>query len=287
MANRGNTWELPLGDGAIYDVNVVNGQGAVITGQYTGSEPLIATVWEGSNLTALPGVLSVTWSGGTNPPSTNASNGITFVTVNGSATTGLTYGYYRVKLEVTYGGITSPYYYGWLKLTPVAASAVEKPTYNALADLLDKAGDWLPRMLQESQLTNFVAERARARSWLDDIIISRSRVFAYRFDLNYALYYGSFPFGPVEAPDQVIATYLASNYLIVKDRTIECVTYKALSYISEKRHGMPDSDIDWIRYSNWYALRASNAVKAYRAELDTNGDGYTDIAFNLGVLTFR
>jgi hypothetical protein len=268
-------------------VNVVNGAGNVIVGQYTGTEPLTATVWEGNDLTALPNVITVSWTGGTSSAAVNAAAGLTFAVVNGGTTSSLTPGYYRVKLEVTYGGIVSPYYYGWLKLTPIPAGQAEAPTYNTLEDLLDKAGDWLPRMMQESSETNFARERARARSWLDDIIIARSRVFAYRFDLNYALYYGSFPFGPVESPDMVIANYLASNYLIVKDRTIEIVTYKALGYISEKRHSFDKPELDWTRYAVWYHRLADNSVKSYRAELDTNQDGYTDIAFNLGVFTFR
>jgi len=44
---------------------------------------------------------------------------------------------------------------------------------------------------------------------------------------------------------------------------------------------------DYRKRANWYHRLASNALRGYRCELDTNGDGRTDIAFNLGVLTFR
>jgi len=148
MADRGNTWELPVGDTQAYNCSVVGGNGQVITGQYVGTEPLTTTVWEGSNLTALPGVLTAAWVSG--------PAGTTIVQVNGGATAGLTTGYYRTKLEVTYGGATSPYFYGLLHLLPIGGLGTEQPTYNALQDLLDKAVEWLPRLMQDNTETNFV-----------------------------------------------------------------------------------------------------------------------------------
>src|ERR1017187_6722675 len=276
---RGNTWECPIGGSQAYTVTIFNRSGVAITGQYAGTEPLAATVWEGTTIVANAGVLTPSWA--------SASLGTTNVVLNGSATAAMVPGYYKIMLEVTYSGQKSPYYNGWLRLTPIAAAGVEPPTYGVFQDLLDRAGDWLPRLMQESSETNFLFERGRARSWLDELIVNSSRVFAYRFDLSYALYYGSFPFGPVEAPDSVIVGYLAANDLLVKPRTIEIVTYKALALICEKRLSFDKDGEDYRKRAVWYHRLASNALRGYRCELDTNGDGKTDIAFNLGVLTFR
>lgn len=282
MANRGNTWSIPTGESQTYSVSVVNGAGTVITGQYAGSEALEALVWEGSTIAPIANVLTNAWASPNGGP-----NGQTTVTVTAATTASMLASYYRVRLSVTFAGQKSPYYYGWLRLLPSPGSATDAPTYNSLQDLLDKAGDWLPRLQQETGEANFVAQRARARSWLDDIIVGRSRVFAFRTDLAYALYYGSFPFGPVEAPDSVIAAYLASNFLMVDDHTREIVTYKALSLICENRMSFDATGDEFSRRASWYRKLASNSVRGYRPTLDTNADGKADIAFNLGVFTFR
>lgn len=276
---RDNGWTVPAGESDAFTVTISNSAGAAITGQYAGTEPLPATVWEGGNLAPITGVVTTTWQSG--------ANGQVLATV--TPPSGMTPGYYRVRLSVTYNGATNPYYYGWLKVDAVPGTSSESPTYCALQDLEDLAGDWLTRLMQSDPgaQTNFVRERAMAREWLDDIIVSRSRVFAYRFDLTYALYYGSFPFGPVEAPDQVISNYLASNYLQIVPRTIECTAYKALAFICEKRQTFDEDGEAYRQRAVFYHRKASSSLRRYRPTLDTNGDGNADIAFNLGVFTFR
>ena len=221
MAQRGNTWELPIGDSQTYQITIFSGSNppAALTGQYAGTETLTPYVWEGSSSAVDAGVLTPAWISGT--------GGTTSCVVNGGATASLAAGFYRIRLDVTYGGQQSPYYYGWLSLLPIPGSTVDPPTYCAFTDLTDKAGDWLPALQQKTGESNFAYERGRARSWLDEIIVGRSRVYAYMFDLNYATIYGSFPFGPVESPDSVMMGYLAANDLIVRPRTIEVVAYKA------------------------------------------------------------
>ena len=278
MANRGRTWEVPAGDGGSFNVTAMS-NGAAMVGIFAGSETLAASVNEGSTTAAIAGVLTCSWK--------DATNGIVKVVVNGSATSGLAPGYYKVKLEVTYSGAVLPFYYGWLRILPVPGSTPEPPTYISLQQLQDYAGDWLPTFQQGSEETNFLKQRARARSWLDEIIVSRSRVFALRFDLTYALYYASFPFGPVECPDQVITTYLANNDLIVRDRTIEINAYKSLAYICEKRISFDEDGEAYRRRGAWYHAKASQALRGYRCEIDTNADGTADIAFNLGVISMR
>jgi hypothetical protein len=279
MPKRGNLWETHVGDSPSFAVTVCDENESPISGVYAGTEALKATVWEGETIAPIASVLTTAWTSGT--------AGTTSALINGATTAGMTPGFYQVLLELTYGGNLMPYYKGWLRLLPIGAAGSDPPTYCSLQDLIDKAGDWLPRMMQETTASNFLAERARARSWLDEIITSRSRVFAYRFDLAYALYYGSFPFGPVESPDSVVVGYLASDNLIVRDRTIEVVAYKALALICEKKISFDDRGDDYRKRAQWYHAKASQALRGYRCEIDTNNDGKTDIAFNLGVLTFR
>jgi hypothetical protein len=278
MANRGNTWTVPAGMSESFDITVQN-QSGPITGQYAGNEPLPVTVWEGSNLANLAGVVSCRWISG--PAGT--------VQATVAPPSGMAPGYYRVRIAVTYGGATSPIYYGWLKVDAVPGTAAEAPTYCSLQDLVDLAGEWLEKLMQSGagDQTNFLRERAMAREWLDDAIIGQSRVFAFRFDLTYALYYGSFPFGPVEAPDTVVAQYLASNYLQITPRTIECCGYRALFHICEKRQTFDEAGEQYRQRALYYKRMASNSLRRYRPTLDTNADGKPDIAFNLGVISFR
>lgn len=277
--NRGNTWICPAGDGQTYTVTITNGAGVAITGVYAGTETLTATVWQGSNLTPIANVAAVSWLSGT--------NGTTTVLL--TPPSNLAPGYYRIRLEVTYQSQKSPYYYGWIKVEAVAGSATAAATYGSYQDMVDLAGDWLLRLQQgdPGDETTFLRERAQAREWLDDIIVGSSRVFAYRFDLTYALYYGAFPFGPVESPDSVIKGYLDSNYLMIVPRTIECTSYKALAFACEKRVTFDESGEEYRRRAIYYHRKASNSLRRYRCQLDTNGDGNADIAFNLGVITFR
>jgi hypothetical protein len=281
MAQRGNSWELPIGDGATYNIQIMNDASppTAMTGVYAGTEPLTATVWQGSKLAATPGVITPAWVSG--------PLGTTTATVNGGVTGTMAVGYYKVKLEVTYQGVTSPYYGGWLSLQAIPGTATPPPTYTTFQNLLDKGGTWLPRLQESTGETSFLFEQGRARSWLDSAIVARSRVYAYTFDLNYATIYGMFPWGPVESPDYVITGYLEANDLIVTDETIEICTYKSLSLICQNRVNFDDAGDDWLRRSNYYNAQANRTLRSYRCQIDTNDDGYADIAFHMGVFQFR
>jgi hypothetical protein len=278
MANRGNTWAVPAGEQDSFTVTVSNENGA-ITGQYQGTEPLPATVWRGSNLAPIAGMVTASWN--------TAADGTVDVVVSPDAAQAP--GFYRVRLSVTFGGQTSPFYFGWIRVEAVPGTASEPAVYGSYQDLVDHCGEWVNQLQQgeAADRTDFLTERARAREWMDDAIVANSRVFAYRFDLTYALYYGSFPFGPVEAPDSVMTQYLASDFLIVKPRTIEACSYKAAAFICEKRQTFDAKGDEYQRRAAWFHRKASNSLRRYRAELDTNADGVTDIAFNLGVITMR
>jgi hypothetical protein len=74
---------------------------------------------------------------------------------------------------------------------------------------------------------------------------------------------------------------------MIVPRTIECVTYKTLAFICEKRVTFDEQGESYRQRAQWYHRKASNSLRRYRPALDTNGDGHPDIAFNLGVITFR
>ncbi len=279
MASRGNTWTCPAGQSRSFTVTIRDGLGAAILTTYTGAEALPSFVWEGGSLAPTPGVVTATWH--------TAAAGTVDVVASPPAT--MEPGFYRVRLEVLSGGNVSPYYEGWLKVDAVPGVATESPVYCTLQDCLDRAGNWLVQLMQggAADQTNFNVERAQARQWLDDLIVTCARPYAYNFDLNYAIVYGSFPFGPVETPDTVITGYLASNLLMVKARTIECCVYKSLEYICQKRISFEADGDEYRRRAVWYHGLASNSVRRYRAEIDLNADGKADVAFNLSVLSFR
>jgi hypothetical protein len=278
MANRGNTWSVPAGESDSFTVTITGDAGPIV-GQYDGTEPLPLVVWAGGNLAPINGIASASWLDpaagtvqvGVGPPPSMAA------------------GYCRIRCSVTYRGATAPYYFGWIKVEQAPGTAAEGPVYGSYQDLADLAGDWLDRLMQggAGDQTNFLKERMRARSWLDDIIVGASRVYAYNFDITYALFYGSFPFGPVESPDVVLTNYLASDFLQIVPRTVECTAYKALAYICEKRVTFDAEGEQYHKRALYYHRRASNSLRSYRPTLDTDGDGKPDIAFNLGTLSFR
>jgi hypothetical protein len=276
---RANSWRLPAGETQIFQITLTKADGSAIVGQYTGTETIGATVWEGSNLAPIPSVVFPQWL--------DAANGVITVTVTPPAA--MTAGFYRVKLSVVYAGATSPFYLGWLQVDPVAGTGTAPAVYCTLQHLLDRSGGWLARLMQEGagDECNFLAERAMARAWLDDVIVGASRVDAYGGDLAYGLTTGSFPFGPVESPDSVLQGYLAADMLLIVPRTIECVAYKALGYICEKRSSFDETGEQYRQRAAYYHRKASNSLRSYRPCLDTDGDGTADIAFNLGIVSFR
>lgn len=278
-SSRGNTWTVPAGQSKSYTVTIRDGLGAAILSTYTGAEALPCSVWEGGALAPDVGVLVATWH--------TAAAGTVDVVVSPPAT--MEVGFYRLRLDVLASGALRPYHEGWLKVDAVPGITAEAPVYGTLQDCLDRAGSWLIQLMQgnAADQTNFNVERAEARQWLDDLIVTCARPYAYNFDLNYAIVYGSFPFGPVETPDTVITGYLASNLLMVKPRTIECVVYKSLEFICMKRVSFEADGDEYRKRAVWYHKLASNSVRRYRAEIDLNSDGKADVAFNLSVLSFR
>jgi hypothetical protein len=281
VAQRGNSWEIPAGDGAVYDVQIMNGANppAALTGQYAGTEPLTAYVWMGSTQANVSGAITAAWVSGT--------AGTTTATIVGSVTSGMTPGYYRVRLEVTYAGVSSPYYGGWLNLLPIPGSTPPPPVYCAYSDLTDRAGDWLPRLQQATGETDFAFERGRARSRLDSIIVGKSRVYAYTFDLNYATIYGMFPWGPVESPDYVITGYLASNFLVITDQVIDITAYNALGRICEKRMSFDEDGQDYAARARYYYSKEAQCIRGYRCQINSTDTIYPNIAFNCGLFQFR
>jgi hypothetical protein len=278
MAAKPNMWSVPAGESESFRVTICNAAGP-ITGTYAGTEALTCVVWEGGNLAPIADVATAAWISGTDAT----------VSVTIAPPADMAPGYYRLKLSVTFGGATSPAHYGWVKVEAIPGTAAEAAVYNTLQDLIDLGGEWVTGLMMSgaNDQANFLAERARARAWLDDLIVGQSRVLSYRLDLTFASDFGSFPFTPPEAPDATIRAYLAAGALMISSRTIEATGAKALEYVCRGRQTFDTKGDVFIGRANYFKRLASNAVRRYRCELDTDADGQCDIAFNLGTFSFR
>lgn len=215
----------------------------------------------------------------------DATNGRLQLTVSGAATANLTPGMYQLVVRVIPNGTTLKrrVFCGWLDLAYSPGTSTPPPTYCGYQDLLDYGGPWLRKLLVSEGLSGFLRQCARARSWLDDVIVDKYRPSLYRADLRT---YGWAGFANLESQSTIILGYLRSNFLMVKDRTKEIVAHKAIGYICDQQISGSKDD-PYVARAFFHHLTAEEMVKSYRAEIDINSDGYADLAFNLSVHSIR
>ena len=149
--------------------------------------------------------------------------------------------------------------------------------------MMDLAAGWFGSLLVKNKYSNFLGERHRARTWLDDIIVGKSRPQSSQFDLATTSFYGL-----VEDEDAYIRDALDADGLLIDQAILEIVSYKALAFACESKIALEDTAGElWAKRARMCHARATNRLLCTRARIDTNADGAADVAFNLGVFTFR
>lgn len=272
--SQANILSVAVGEDAGWEVDAYNASGDAVA--FSGSDALFAIANQGENTAAV-----------LNPTATwiDPDAGRIQVTVTGASTANVAPGIYSLIVRVQPANTTTLFrvFAGWLELLYAPGSSAAPPTYCSYQDLLDYAGPWLTKLLVDQGLSGFLRQCGRARSWLDDLIVDRYRPSLYRADLRT---YGWAGFANLESQSTIILGYLAANDLMVKDRTREIVAHKAIGYICDQQISGAKDD-PYVARAFFHHLRAEELVKSYRAEIDINGDGFPDLAFNLGVHSFR
>jgi hypothetical protein len=275
-----NTWTRGQGEDGTFTHDIRDSAGAVIGATaYTGSEVLTALLWQGGQTAPIVGALVSQWH--------SPFDGTIDTTVVGAATAAMEPGFYRVEIKLTSGALTVPVYWGWLDLRPEPGTVALGPTYGTFGDVIETGGDWARGLIADFGVSNFQRELERARSWLDRAILARYRVLSYSYTPGAILLYGYWPWGPPEAQNATMAGYLASNSLVVTDQTRELIAHKTLALVCAKKVDFADQREEYRKRANYHNAMANKLLSAYKAELDINADGMTDLAFNMGVVSLR
>ncbi|MDE2506814.1 MAG: hypothetical protein KGM43_06360 [Planctomycetota bacterium] len=266
--------EFIIGQAASWTAQLLDSNGNAIT-SYAGSEPLTARLWTGGST---PTILnpSAAWS--------SPSTGTISIGLTSAQTSTLAVGWYRVEVDITLGAASYPAVLFDAEGKPSAGSTPLGAVYCAYADMLKYAGDWLPRLGSKLGETSFADQRSRARSWLDDIIIARARPGTLMWTPATS---GLEAFFEPDAPNPFVRQWLAQNFLIIRDITLEITARKAISIACELGAGIGDSGGQYDALGARYGSQAEQLVRSYRAEIDLNGDGMPDQAWHLGVMSWR
>jgi hypothetical protein len=260
--SQGNLWTVPIGDDGDYLVTIFGSNNLPIA--YTGSEPLAVQLWQGEGLAGVPGVLTASWTGG-DPPS-----GVCQLSVAGASTAALTPDFYLWRLNLTTGGRKYEAADGWLRLGAAPGTDTAPITYCTLQDLIDYGGEWVTDLMVETSMASFLKERAQARRWMDRLIISKSRPYAYTLADYLVAGYSSANYA-AELPDMYIVGLLqAGTTMLLTPDLIECVAYKALQLICEKAFtwGTNDNDTYHLRAS-YFRTKCSAMISSMVVTFDT------------------
>lgn len=262
----------------INPVQLQDDQGNPIT-SYAGTETLAASLWPGGNLPAVA-TPSASWISG--------PSGTILLTVTASQTTGLALGRYTGTLDLTdptYGPLEA---YSWsMDVLAAPGSGTLPPVYCQFPDLWTYGKGWLASLQSETEETGYAAERGRARSWLDDLIIN---AWQASFPIGVGdPGYGAVLVGqnPGQLPSVWLREQLAANGLITRDLVIEVTAKKTLAFICEGQLGPSDAAWDFHKLGRFYHREANDLAKTLRAEIDVDSAGYAAFAVNLGMKSMR
>ena len=280
-------WRVAQGSTVSYIATINDANGNPVP--YIGNETLAGQVWPG-------GLEAVVWSPALSWYSAGA--GQVLVPIAGTQTAALAPSLYRFKIIVTDGGGSHDAFESQLEVLYSPGSVGAPPTYTSIDDLYTYA-DWILD-LQASASQNvagFLKQQGRARSWLDDMLVSRWKWNSYAPTPgtpgygSYSLYGGRDPFPSKWLRDQLATwpgppTTNPGIGLIVRDQTKEIVAKKAISLICASQIGR-ESDRDYRKLARYFAREAEELAKVTRCEIDLNNDGYADLVIDLGSTNLR
>ncbi len=270
---------IRIGTDADWQITALDSSGAAVV--FSGTETLAATVWAGDDQAALfaPTVSFI-----------NAAAGTMKLSVGAAQTANLAIGLYRVTVTVTSGGRAFDCFDGLLELDHTAGTATAPTVYCSLDDCLEWA-PWLQDLQSElADVTGFAKQRGRARSWLDDMIVTRYKYLSYAPSPGVPGF-GSWlmqGWGRDPIPSKWLRDQLDANYLIVRDVIKEVTAKKAIAYVCAAQVGPKRDDNPYKDLARDFHWEADNLIKTVRAEIDLPPqDGYADILVNLGATDLR
>lgn len=242
------------------------------------ADALDASVWVGGSEAELFSP-AATWL--------DAAAGTVTLTFAAALTAAIAPGTYPLEVFVTPSGgaLKIRAAEAWLRLVDSPGSSnTSLPVYGTFQDLKDYGGgSWLD-MLRRDGLANCLRERARARAWLDGIVLKALRPLDPR-----AVYGATFDGGashPDDAPPSLVTT-LASGGLVVDSRIRELAALKALEYVCRARLTFESADV-WASRTRHFAAESNRLALGTTVRI-VDPDATTSLlyAIPLGVCSIR
>lgn len=247
---------------------------------FAGTEVLHADLWAGGDLAVLASP-SVAWVAPVDPATTTST---AVLTVSAANTASLTTGKYR--LRVTIPATSQLLWEGVITLSDAPGTATAPKTYCTYQDMVN----WWPDIDQFESYhsgTQYVFQRAQARTWLEEIIQRHSprvRYVAFATPLNGPNAW--FMYGE-QGTDPVLQGYLDDDKLMVTSRVVEIQAKRALGMALSSATGTTDKDSQYHRRGREFLAEADALLCGYVAEVDEDGDGYSELRIPMGVTSSR
>lgn len=255
---------------------------------YLGSETVSAVVWPGGNLpeTFAP---TLEWEDPDGEPPTLT------LSVDGDDTAELAAGDYFLRITVDGSSRTI----GRFRLLASPGEGAAPATYCSYADMRRRAGAWLDNLLETSDLSGFMLERAEARQWFDHLLQRHNPRPIYRQDSLDHLLPSWFGGGGNGRHDAQLQTWLDDDRLILTTptgtRIVQANACYAIFLACRAQVTMEDDDV-YGRRARSYKSEAENIARGITAEIDTTytavdpeadpvvyvGDGIGDLLIDLG-----
>ena len=265
--------DLRQGRSFDWDLQVLNSDDSVPTGQFLGTDTLYCAVWRGSTETPLA-TPAIAWIS-----PTNAQVQITFAP---SDTASLTPGIYYVLATATRGSDVVDLLpeNTALHLFAVPASTIPPPAYCTIQDIRDIAG-WIDDIASEPVFNgSFDRQLGGARDWIDESVVRQYRggnvslLGEHGIALD-AWYTGGARRTGLE--NRWIVQELAANKLLLRPRVVKMAAYYALSLICEC---LMSRDKKYQALGAQARNMALTMLAGSILEIDINGDGYGEVPIN-------
>lgn len=248
-----------------------------LTGLFTGSETIAATLWSGDDQT-IAATLAAAWV-----PGTAATCAPAIKLTATAATVGtLSPGAWRVQVVIDPAGgkhhALPPGAY--LTLTAAPGSATALAVYCTAEDLYREFA-CLDQLRSCHDQTGFAEQRALAREWTDAVIQACWRG-GYQDSLGMP--------SPHDGPhvDRWLQERLDAGALIRTSpngrRIVRANALYAIALVARPQFSRAeDQGYSFQRIAREYDARAESLIRSSVAELDTTGDGHADIVISLSI----
>jgi hypothetical protein len=275
---RGTSFDFPF--------QVSNSDGSPAAGLFVAGDPITAKIWQGQDVTALV-TPAATWL--------DAPNAQFQISLNDADSTSLDFATYLIQAWASRAGRT-------VRLLPVGStieiiatpgSGVSRPVYCTYQDMEDEC-NWIGQFQSDRDQTGFAAQRAKARLWMDSLILRAAPVSGPGSLISRQSWW-SWSYRGVDprngtglAMDTVLKGYLDTNKLVITGPqgsgiVTACACY-AIALVLRAQPGLAGNQ---AKLASYFMGRAQSEASMVIAEIDIDGSGHPSYAISLGTTNTR